>query len=128
MIFVDTNYFIRFLLNDIPTQAQVVRNLFKKSSETKVKLFTSTVVIFEIYWLFLKYYEKGKEEIIEILSGIIHMSFVHLEEKNIFQDALEVYSKCSLELEDCYNIAYAKKSNMTEFASFDKKLQNYLKK
>ena len=52
MIFVDTNYFVRFLLRDVELQFGKARKLFEDAADGRKVLFTSTIVIFEIYWLF----------------------------------------------------------------------------
>lgn len=126
MIFIDTNYFLRFLLNDVSSQHELVKELFKKGARGKEKLFTSTIVIFEVFWVLSSFYKKTKQETIKVLRGLLEMSFIKLEESLIFDRALDIYEESSLEFEDCYNIAYAKKNKMTEFASFDKKLVKYL--
>ena len=128
MIFVDTNYFIRFLINDIPLQFKKARELFELGAKDKIQLFTSTIVIFEIYWLMFKFYEKSRSESILILKNILSMNFVYLEERDILFEALKIYEDGSLELEDCYNIAFAKANKMLDFKTFDKKLLNYLKR
>lgn len=126
MIFIDTNYFLRFLLDDVSLQNEKVKELFKKGAAGKEKLFTSTVVIFEVFWVLSSFYKKKKHETIKVLRGLLEMSFIKLEESLIFDSALDIYEESSLEFEDCYNIAYAKSNNMTKFASFDKKLVKYL--
>ena len=51
MIFIDTNYFLRFLLADISSQHNQAKTIFKQAASGKISLFTSAVVIFEIYWV-----------------------------------------------------------------------------
>jgi len=126
MIFIDTNYFLRFLLDDVSSQNEKVKELFKQGAVGREKLFTSTIVIFEVFWVLSSFYKQKKEEIIKILRGLIGMSFINLAEAPIFDRALDIYEESSLEFEDCYNISYAKNNNMTKFASFDKKLVKYL--
>ena len=52
MIFVDTNYFLRFLLEGKTEQQKIAVDLFKKASQGQIKLFTSTIDIFEIYQVY----------------------------------------------------------------------------
>jgi predicted nucleic-acid-binding protein len=123
MIFIDTNYFLRFLLNDISEQHNLVKNLFIKASEGKEKLLTSTVVFFEVYWVLSSYYEKEKLEIINTLNKILKLTFIKLEEKDILLNSLTLFSKTNLDLEDCYNIHFAKSKKVNLFETFDKKLE-----
>ncbi len=127
MIFLDTNYFLRYLLNDISPQHLEAKNLFEKGAKGNVLLFTSTIVFFEIFWVLTTSYKKSKKEIIDILNNLLALPFIEVEERQILQDALSNYQNSNLEFEDCYNIAYAKNNNMLSFATFDKKLKNFLR-
>ncbi len=122
MIFVDTNYFLRFLLKDINNQYLEVKKLFLKASEGKEKLFTSTIVIFEINWVLSSVYKKSKGERAQTLQKVIALKFIDLAERQILSDSMVVFQNTSLDLEDCYNLAYAKARVAKEFRTFDIKL------
>lgn len=128
MIFVDTNYFLRFLLNDILEQHKQVKNLFLSGSEGKVDLVTSTIVFFEIYWVISSYYEKEKTEIVGVLKKILRLTFIKLEEREILLNSLILFEKTNLDLEDCYNLYYAKFQKVDSFKTFDKKLEREFSK
>jgi len=128
MIFVDTNYFIRFLLNDIYSQHKTAEELFQNGAKGKANLFTSTLVIFEIYWVFTNFYKKTKGEVVDILKNILSLKFINFENRDIISDALYLFESSKLELEDCYNITYAKKMHIKDFKTFDKRLEKYIKK
>ena len=128
MIFVDTNYFILFFLKDIPSQYKVAKKLFDDGAKGRKKLSTSTIVVFEIYWLFGSFYEKTKPEVIDILKKTLSLNFIEIADRKIITKALEVYENTSLDFEDCYNIVYSEKNTALKFLTFDRKLNNYLKK
>lgn len=122
MMFIDTNFFLRFLLKDIDNQYLEVKNLFLSASEGKNELTTSTIVFFEIYWVLISYYGKNKIEVSNVLGKILNLNFIELEEREVLFNALSLFQKTSLELEDCYNIYYAKSKQIKSFKTFDKKL------
>lgn len=122
MMFIDTNYFLRFLLKDIDNQYLEVKNLFISASEGKNELATSTIVFFEIYWVLISYYGKNKTEVSNIMKKILNLNFIELEEREVLFNALSLFQKTSLELEDCYNIYYAKSKEIKSFKTFDRKL------
>lgn len=123
MVFIDTNYFLRFILNDNSDQHKISKSLFMAGAEGKKYLFTSPLVIFEVYWVLLSFYGFSKEEIVETLKKILAMSFLNINEKEILKKGLEIYAKSNLDLEDSYNLTYAKAYQARVFATFDKKLQ-----
>lgn len=123
MIFVDTNYFLRFLLKDIKKQHQEAKSLFLKGAEGKVKLFTSLIVIFEIYWVLTSFYQKRKEKVIEIIDKIFNLAFIEIENKKLLKEALKIYQKTNLDFEDGYNLTLAKKKGIKEFKTFDERMK-----
>ncbi|EKD87523.1 MAG: PilT protein [uncultured bacterium] len=123
MIFVDTNYFLRFLLADIIDQHKKAKALFLSAAEGKKKIFTSTIVIFELYWVLTSFYEKNKKNVAQVLKQILNMHFVSIEERDILNMAVDVYQKSALDLEDAYNMVYAKTHEAKMFETFDRKLQ-----
>mgnify|MGYP001605045647 CR=1 FL=1 len=120
MVFVDTNVFLRFLLADNNKQSREARYLFEQASEGKTIVFTSVIVFFEIYWLFKSLFKKNKEELCLILKKLLKMRFVIFAEREIFEKAINIYQETNLDLEDSYNLAYARSNNATGFKTFDK--------
>lgn len=129
-MFVDTNYFLRFLLNDLEYQHREVKNLFLEASEGKVELLTSTIVFLEIYWVLFSLYKKKKDEIIKALHKILKLTFIDLPEREILEDGLMLFERTNFDLEDCYNLYYAKSLGVKSgsFKTFDKKLEKEFNK
>lgn len=123
MIFVDTNYFLRFLLKDIEKQHQEAKELFLKGAEGRLKLFTSLVVVFEIYWVLTSFYQKKKGKVVKVLEEIFDLEFVEIENKEILKKALKLYKRINLDFEDCYNLVLARKKKIKEFKTFDERLR-----
>ena len=122
MTFVDTNYFLRFLIEDNKEQSKIAKELFLEGARGKQQLITSTIVIFEIYWVFKSYYQKSKVEIIKILQKVLTMNFVRIDERDLLQSALNFFKAENLSLEDCYNLVFAKENKIEFFKTFDAKL------
>lgn len=123
MIFVDTNYFLRFLLKDKENQYQEARKLFEKGAVGEIKLFTSLIVFFEIYWVLSSFYGKQKSDLIRILEDILSLSFIRFENGKILAKAVRFYGKNKLDLEDSYNLIYAQEQGATLFKTFDQRLK-----
>lgn len=119
MIFVDTNYFLRFLLKDNTDQHRQAKELFNSGAQGKRKLFSSTIVYFEIYWVLHSFYGKNKNELCGLLENILRLEFIDFEERNILHEAVDLYQKSNLSLEDCYNFRYAKQRKATDIKTFD---------
>ncbi len=121
-VFVDTNYFLRFLLTDINAQHLKAKKLFKKGLTGEVELITSEIVFFEIYWVLSFFYGKKKEALVVILEDLLKMSFIKWEARKRLTKSVEVFKELGIDLEDSYNLIFSKEKKIGEMASFDKKL------
>ena len=122
MIFVDTNYWLRFLIGDNTKQQAEAKQLFRQGAEGKVKLFSSLVVFLEIYWVMSSFYGKNKPEIIKILEDVLRLDFVKWENEKLLRMTLAMFIHTGLDLEDSYNLIYAGRMKAKKFKTFDLKL------
>jgi predicted nucleic-acid-binding protein len=120
-IFVDTNYFIRLLLDDNKIQSEIVKKLFMQAERRKINLVTSTLVLLEINWVLQSVYNYNKIDIIHFLNSILE-SVICIESKNSIIDVLKLYKEQKLSMEDCFHIVNAKMLTCEKIATFDKKL------
>lgn len=121
-VFIGTNYFLRFLLKDDKVQSTEAKKLFLEGAQGKKDLLTSTIVIFEIYWVLKSFYQEKKDKILQLLRDILRLNFITFDERETLFYSLELFEKTTLELEDCYNLRYALEKEVTVLATFDKKL------
>lgn len=122
--YLDTNFFLRFILADNPTQLTQVKELFNKTGRHNQKLESSTVVFFEINWVLKSFYQQPKSVIITTLEDILKIETVNFQEKNILNQTLVFYTQLNLDLEDCYHLAYCFEKEIKQIATFDKKLKD----
>ena len=124
MIFVDTNYFLRFLLRDNEGQYHDANQLLLDGAAGKVKLTSSTVVFFEIVWVLRSVYQKDKSTLTQVLRKLLNLN-IEFNDYVVLIDSINLFAKNNLSLEDCYNIEYAIENKAVGFKTFDKKLLRY---
>ncbi len=122
MIFVDTNYFLRFLLKDHAEHKDRARELFEDGADGKVDLCTSTIVFFEIYWVLTSFYGKQKGDTVRILEDVLAMAFIMVPERERLRKALRFFAESAFDLEDSYNLIFAQEYRVRTFETFDKTL------
>lgn len=127
MIFIDTNYFLRFILNDVPVQNKIVTELFIKASRENIRLFTDIIVIFEVYWVLKEYYSMEKVYIKNALSDICHVDVVEISEKKLLLETIKNLELFNYDFEDAYHFFYCQSQKINQIATFDKKLNNKFK-
>lgn len=121
-LILDTNSFLRFLLNDVPEQANEVSKLFSKAKAKELDIYVSQIVIFEIEFALEKYYKFEKEEITNKLGTIISTPYLKVQDADIFQEAVVLFNNHSLDFVDCFLICQARLKNF-KLQTFDKNLQ-----
>lgn len=124
MKFVDTNYFLRFLLRDNEKQHGEAKRLILEAASGKAKLVSSTIVFFEVAWVLRSVYGKDKLALADRLRKLLNIN-VDFSDNRLLSDALDLFEESNLSLEDCYNIIFARDCKVAEFKTFDKKLSKY---
>lgn len=120
-LIIDTNVFLRFLLDDIPSQTKKATEVLIKAKSKRLKIFVPQIIIFEILFALDKYYKFPKTEVMEKVRTLLATSYLDIEDRAVFQEALEVFKSKNIDFVDCFLICKAKESNSILF-TFDKDL------
>lgn len=121
-IIIDTNGFLRLLLNDIPDQAEKVEQRIKQAKNKHTKIIVPDIILFEINFILNKYYNIGKKEVIEKLKSLVSTPYFLIESKDIFSKALAIYSMNNISLVDSFLLSKAE-IEQAELFTFDQQLQ-----
>lgn len=121
MIFVDTNYFLRFLLRDIESQYKEAKKLFLRAGREDEELYSSVVVFFEVFWVLRSTYKKDKQALIDKLGKLLRLN-VEFDDHLLLVESVNLFKELNLSLEDCYNLCLAKEKGVENFKTFDIKL------
>ena len=124
LVVADTNVFLRFLLNDIPSQVKKFEKLLRQAKKSEIILIVPQIIIFELNFILDKYYHLPKYEIINKLQSILRTPYFKIQDIEIFRNAIKLYSKSNLSLADCF-IYYSSKGWEAELFTFDKDLQKF---
>lgn len=120
-VLLDTNSLLRLLLNDIPSQKEIVEELLQKAKDKEVSVCVPEIVVFEVEFALSKYYGVPKDKIIEKLQIILAINFIDIESKQLFTTSLHTYAKQTISFVDCFLLA---KSQIERYdlLTFDKKI------
>ena len=120
-VFIDTNVFLRFLLEDVVSQQTIVNKIFEDGALGKVILNSSIIVFFEIYWVLKSSCDLRGPDLVEKLLQILKLT-VKFEKHELLSKSVEDMDKFSFDLEDSYNANYSETINVDNFITFDQKL------
>ena len=118
-IFADTNLFVRYLVNDIPSQIDKVEQLFDRAEKGEVRLVTGPPVFFEMAWTLKSFYNMGRKGIYECLSSILGLPGLEITELDILEEALELYCHTSSDFSDAYVAVLSQKAGADALATFN---------
>jgi predicted nucleic-acid-binding protein len=114
MIRIDTNYIIRYLMNDNIEMASIAEEIL-----TTQKVFISNEILAEVVYVLFGVYKISKEDISNQLLELVDFENVSVSNLKIVSKSLKIFKTKNLDYVDCLLCAY---SNQDEIVTFDKKL------
>jgi len=120
MRFVDTNVFLRFLVNDIPKLADACEALFRKAVAGKETLYTTDLVIAEIVWVLESYYELSRSDVRAKVEKILNTQGLTCDNQEAIVHALALYEEKEIDYIDAYNACILRMKGISEIYSYDK--------
>ncbi len=117
--FLDTNILLRYLIGDCEEQAERSLKLLMRVEHGEEKVYTSSLVIFEVVFTLQKFYKLSRQEIAERLLDIISMRNLQLPDKSVFYRAFDLYISKNISFADACNAAYAIDQELPTIYSWD---------
>lgn len=117
----DANLILRFLRKDHPQYFKVAYELFAKAEQGEVELLIHPLALAEVVWTLQGYYGCSKQEIAEVLGGLIRSDGLFVVEKIIAEKALKDFGEKNVDFIDAYLAAYALVNGPETVYSLDKK-------
>ena len=114
MIRIDTNYIIRYLVNDNIKMADIAEEIL-----TTKKVFIANEILAEVVYVLLRVYEISKEDISNKILELISFENISVSNHEIINKALKIFKNKNLDFVDCLLCSY---SSQDEIVTFDKKL------
>lgn len=117
--FLDTNILLRYFTRDDPEKARRALALLLRVERGEERVDLSLIVVFETVFTLQRFYRVPRPQIRDLMMNILHLRAVLLPEKDLCQEALDIYATTNVSFADAYNAAYMKKRALTEVYSWD---------
>ena len=118
-IIVDANVILRYLLKDNEKFYKEAEALFNDAFSGKKKILIMHSVIAEVVYVLLKLYKVSRKEIAEVLTGLVKIKGVKVQDREILLNAFKLFKNKNLDFVDCLLCAYSRKYQVI---SFDKEV------
>jgi len=117
--FLDTNVFLRHLLQDNPQQSPRCTAFFARVEEGAVAVRISEAVIFEVVFVMERRHKHAKSSIRNAFLPLIELPGVVMPGKRLFREAFDSYVDLNISFIDAYHAALMRGLGTTQVLSFD---------
>ena len=124
--FADTNFYLRFILQDNKTQANLVEEELKRAKAGQIQIIFLSIVILEMGFVLKSFYSIPNVQITTHLSTLIKTSFLEVQDRSVWLKVLPVFAKKNIDLIDIFLFEKAISEDGTVL-SFDKDLERLKK-
>ncbi len=124
MRFLDTNIMLRYLTRDDAAKAEACFALFQQVQRSEEEVFTCEAIVAEVVNVLTSPrlpYRLSHEEVHSLLLPILVLRSLHLPQKQVVLNALELYAVSTfLDFEDALAVSHMEQQGLTEILSYDR--------
>lgn len=122
MRFVDTNIFLRHLLNDHPEQSPACFRLIQAIEQNQIQAWTTDLVVAELVFVLSskQLYQLSRQTIRDLLLPLIQLPGLKLPRKRLYHRIFELYTSRPIDFIDAYHAARIESQSPPELYSYDK--------
>lgn len=105
-LFAGTDLFLRFLTDDVPSQADAIEELLYRASAGEVVLVVNSMVIAEIIWTLESHYGQSRDSIRDKVLAILNTPGMETAEADLLLQAVYWYADKNADFSDAFNAAW----------------------
>lgn len=115
--FIDTNYFIRYFVSDIPEQFEKAKETFGAIEQTRLQGNISLLVVNEVIWIMEHYYKLKRTVYLPPLMKLLLLQNMRIIEtkKEIVLAALQAMKRRKIDFTDAYLLQIVPQGAMYTF-------------
>lgn len=120
--FLDTNIFLRALLNDHPTFSPACQKLIQRIKKGELEAFTSDLVIAEIVFILgnKKRHAYTKSQMKAVLIPLLSLEYLSTPSKPYWKTIFGIYVEKNIDFIDAYNAIVMHSQKSTHLYSYDR--------
>jgi predicted nucleic acid-binding protein len=119
--FIDTNIFLRHLLNDVPAQSTACHDLFRAIENQDLIAWTTPVVVAEIVFVLSnpRTYGFDRASLRDLVLSIVQLTGLRLESKHLYPRVFDLFVSHPIDYVDAYHAAMIENAGQTILYSYD---------
>lgn len=119
MDLIDTNVVLRFLLENKGA------SFFKKLESGEIRVELKHIVLFQIIFVLKSFYRIDKDHICNMLETLFCFKGLYLRQLPRLKQMIDIYRRNSLEIVDCYLLAFVESGKNTKLYSYDRDFDRF---
>lgn len=124
MIALDTNVWVRYLVEDDAEQTERATQIIETAIERDEAIFVSLLTLAEIVWVLSARYRFPRPQIVEALDSLYQVRSVVWENRRVVRDALDRYTDDTADLADYLMLEHSLAAGCRHFVTFDRALRD----
>ena len=120
----DTNVILRYLSNDLPSQAEKVKNYLVMAKNDQISIETKKLTVIEVLFQLKNWYGLDRNEAANKVLTFFSPEWVGLEDKSLIFEALRIYKSKNMDIVDIILYLEAVKSGKNVL-TFDKDFEKF---
>jgi uncharacterized protein len=125
-VFIDTNIFIRFFVQDDQVKFDEVVTFLEKVEKGKLRPYISSVVIGEVFYILHKLYKFPFTDVLMALDKMLSIRNMTLIEETNTKEAINLLKKSHIKLSDC--LIASQLPDGVKLVTYDKEFSKIIKK
>jgi predicted nucleic acid-binding protein len=119
--FLDTNIFIRHLVNDVPVRSAACRELFRAIERQELTAWTTPLVIAEVVFVLsnARTYDVDRPALRDRLLPLISLPNLKVERKQLYPRIFDLYVNHPIDYVDAYHAALLERGPDLVLFSYD---------
>lgn len=115
----DTNVILRYLTNDVPSQAEKVKNYLIRAKNGQISIEARKIIVIEVLFQLKNWYGLDKNEAADKVLTFFSPEWMGLEDKSLIFEALRIYKSKNIDFVDIILYLEAGKSGKS-ILTFDR--------
>lgn len=122
MIFIDTNIFLRLILNDKPEWSSACRKLFLKIKNGEVDGVTTDLVVAEVIFILQKqsHVQFTRSDIAKLLLPLLSLNHLTSTSQKHWEEIFSIYIQKNVDFIDAYNMVVMQAAGIQKAYSYDR--------
>ena len=116
----DTNILVRLLVKDDAAQSQKVIVALERAEAAGETLYVPILVVLELNWVLSSNYRKSRDEILDCLDQLVHISTLAFESAQVVKDLIAMGRVSSIDLSDLLIGLNARQAGCETTLTFDR--------